>query len=549
MQILSVDLHNFASYKTLQFQFDGVGLALIQGPTGSGKSTLCDAIPWVLFGRTAKGGGVDEVLSWPHYGICEGEIKIENSNILGVVRKRSKKPKDNDLWFYTIENGSVVDKRGKDITDTQRLINMHLGMDCDLYLSGAYFHEFSQAASFFTTTAKNRRAICEQIVDLSKAKTIQVFLGELAKSIKRQAAAKEQAKETSMTMIKKLKSLREGVSAHSRTWVRGHKLTISSLKHKSENFEKLAIEEQKEAEEQNFKALRNIEAEINKLQTRADIHLASIVSTYYTNDAICSECGAYKADHQKALEMNAEHRSAVLLLEERVKNLKDKKSAVCTKVSKNDNNIYAEQLEEAKKEVNPYIDSEVDLISQAAEEHETCTKISTTLQHLKEEAVDVDLMLQVIATFRSTKVSNATTMLQENTNRLLTTHFDGEIKVVFEVESADTLDVTIFKDGNRCVYSQLSKGQRQLLKLCFGVSIMRCIANHNGLEFNSVFLDEALDGLSDTLKIKAYGLLQELAKEYDNVLVVEHSSELKALFDKQYIVELVDGSSIINDKT
>jgi len=59
VKILSCVLENFASYERLEFDFSPQGLTLIEGPTGSGKSTLCDAIPWILFGRTAKDGALD----------------------------------------------------------------------------------------------------------------------------------------------------------------------------------------------------------------------------------------------------------------------------------------------------------------------------------------------------------------------------------------------------------------------------------------------------------------------------------------------------------
>src|ERR1700733_2695413 len=100
MKILSASVQNFASYKKLDFEFDGQGLALVAGPTGSGKSTLCDVVPWVLFGRTSKGGTVDEVLSWPGDEITSGVITIDDRSgrPFSITRTRGSKPKDNDLF-------------------------------------------------------------------------------------------------------------------------------------------------------------------------------------------------------------------------------------------------------------------------------------------------------------------------------------------------------------------------------------------------------------------------------------------------------------------
>jgi len=122
MRIISCTAENFASYKKLEFSFDSEGLALIQGATGSGKSTLCDLVPWVLFGKTAKGGAADEVISWNNKGITKSLITIETKPgvIYDITRIRGNK--SNDLYFTdAFINQSPV--RGKDLADTQKMIN------------------------------------------------------------------------------------------------------------------------------------------------------------------------------------------------------------------------------------------------------------------------------------------------------------------------------------------------------------------------------------------------------------------------------------------
>src|ERR1700677_767637 len=180
MKILSVSLENFASYKKLSFDFQSQGLTLIQGANGSGKSTLCDAIPWILFGKTAKDGKSDEVRSWntaePTIGAIEVQLELYEVNITRI------RGKNNDLYYSFTADEAQNKIRGKDLMDTQRMINGLLGADYDLYLAGSYYHEFSQTAQFFTTTAKNRRSICEQLVDLSLPIKLQLNAHDLRKT-------------------------------------------------------------------------------------------------------------------------------------------------------------------------------------------------------------------------------------------------------------------------------------------------------------------------------------------------------------------------------
>ena len=189
MKIISCHAENFGSYKKLDFEFDSKGLTLVSGPTGAGKSTLCDLVPWVLFGTTAKGGKVDDILSWSG-GITKGEILVESGFkiIMKVCRTRSKG--SNDL-YYTFMEGKNRDEecaplRGKDLNDTQELIHAHLGMAADTYLASAYLHEFSLTNQFFITSAKNRRLLTEQVADLTLATTLTKKTAEYKKTVKKE---------------------------------------------------------------------------------------------------------------------------------------------------------------------------------------------------------------------------------------------------------------------------------------------------------------------------------------------------------------------------
>src|ERR1017187_5196358 len=131
MRILSASATNFASYKELAFDFTNQGLTLVQGATGSGKSTLCDLVPWVLFGTTAKCGTVNDILSWPGDEVTRADVCVEIGGVnYYITRTRGPKAKDNDLRWI-VDCCWECPKRGKDLVDTQRLINQLLGIDAD----------------------------------------------------------------------------------------------------------------------------------------------------------------------------------------------------------------------------------------------------------------------------------------------------------------------------------------------------------------------------------------------------------------------------------
>ena len=547
MRIISGIATNFASYKELEFSFDEDGLTLIQGATGSGKSTLCDLAPWALFGKTAKGGAADEIISWKADSPTKVTITLLlRDETLEIVRIRGKGK--NDLSFNNT--------RGKDLADTQKLINTKLGIDYDTYMAGAYFHEFSKTAQFFTTSAKERRALCEQIVDLSLAKKIQEDL-----TVKKKESKKEV--ETSQSLLKEAQfgvdfisnnlEKQQKAETEATNEVRRESKRINSLR---DNFEKNKAE-----------LLVKLSQKLNDLSSQFDyikqtrIALSSTIlsedeikqlQTNQKSEGVCLECGGPKnntknKDLQALIMQNeinkqkrSEYRRQQDTIIEHMTSI-DKQIADET----NRENTYQDALNNIQTKYESFsrqIDSTIiDLAKVMAEE----TKRSDKLVAVKQELADIELLSEVTDTLRSRIIVDTITQVQDNTNRLLSSHFDAELTVNFEVVDADKLEVYIHKDDNLCVYTQLSKGQRQLLKLCFGLSIMKAVGNNNAVKFNAIFLDESLDGLDDNLKVKSYSLLQTLSLEYGSVFVVEHNEALKSLFPKRFIVTNTNGESTI----
>ena len=550
MKILSAKATNFGSYKELDFKFENQGLTLISGPTGSGKSTLCDLIPWVLFGRTAKNGAVDEVISWGSTGGTKGRIVFDN----GLIIERSRNP--NDLWFNSGSSNVSGIYRGKDLSDSQRIINNLLGFDLELYLSGSYFHEFSQTAQFFTTTAKNRRLITEQLADLSLPTQLTASSAEYRKELKSAIETFTlDLNETSTTLAVKQDELKR-TAVKVTNWNLDKDKKINTLQEKNRDFE--------ENQKATFTKI-NVAINANLFELKA---LATKVydEEYFTrqinsldkaitklDEEVCITCGSSKhntkkvilvRDRQKLLEelsvLRSEQKHDIVLynqLTKTVSNLQEQLS-----LEKNRENTYLDQITQLSNETSPY---DIETIkTQVSDLSISLVGLKQDLNYYKTELSDLELLGDVLADFRGLLVKSTIKDLEKNTNKLLVNHFDSEIQVNFEIDT-DKLEVTILKDSNLASFTQLSKGQRCLLKLCFGVSVMEAVANHHSVDFTTLFFDEALDGLSEPLKEKAFGLFSLLETKYENIFVVDHSESLKACFNNRIDVTLVDGESQI----
>jgi DNA repair exonuclease SbcCD ATPase subunit len=549
MKIFSCHAENFGSYKSLDFEFNAKGLTLISGPTGAGKSTLCDLVPWALFGVTAKGGKVDDILSWSG-GTTSSLILTDKVNVF-----RSRAP--NDL-YYTMP-GTLVQFRGKDLQDTQKLINELLGMDADTYLASAYLHEFSLTNQFFITSAKNRRQLTEQVADLTLATTLTKKTAEYKKTVKKESDGLLSSLELKKNDIKHCRTKFQEETAQLRYWEENKVKRLSFAKHMRDNYDKELQRNLLKIKEAHYLQVAQLEDEMfDLMQDIKPVEFfkeekEKVIARKVANSGkVCAECGAPKDLDKQLLILKEENRldrdeaantQKKVQLTRAQGQYKRLQSALEPKLKQEMDrpNAYATQVKDIEAEKNPFNPDKFEKILKS--EQAELDELTVLVEDLNQEMNDLELLTDALEIFRTELIRDTVTELETGTNTLLNDYFDSEIRIELAAQESDKLEVTIFKDGNTAVFTQLSKGQRRILTLCFGLSVMKCIQNRHGIDINCIFLDECCEGLSEELKLKVFNLLQKLETEYSSVFVTEHSQELKNRFLNKIEVSLVNGES------
>lgn len=578
MKLLTGRVTNFASYTDLKFNFADHGLTLIYGPTGAGKSTLCDIAVWILYGITAKDGNVDEVRSWrASKEVTSGYIEVcglqgtAEGTTLSITRTRGPEGAgQNDLYF---QENNGPDIRGKDIKDTQRLLDKYLGVDGALFIAGSYFHEFSPSGAFFVATAKDRRALFEKIAPLAlpakladkSASCKKELKGELAR-IKIQLAGAESSLSQILQFLdscsielvawkKNQEKLIRELNGKLNKFDSNKKQQLAELINKSEQFEqnkaerinvvKIAIEE-----------LKNRTAPIQEL-VRLKIENKDRLAKLLVHK--CPTCGGHMENeltNKYREEINTidctlvECRHNVDTLEKMDKELKRIESEEniaesSAKILVESDNPYIDQCDAACKEINPHMASIDSLEAKRNAALDKFQGLKDLLNDRSHKFESMERIYDLSFELRGLLLSRAIKKAEESTNAYLESHFDSELKVHFRLEDADNVELDITKNSHPCVYKQLSKGQRQLLKLCFAVSVMEGVSDSAGIHFDNIFLDESMDGMDADLKVKAYALLEAVAKNKSSVFVIDHSIELQSMFFRKYHVTLDSDYSIL----
>lgn len=163
--VVRIRATNFMSWKSLTFDIDK-GITLIDGwneddqtSEGSGKSAVFNALSWGLYGKIPKDVNIDDVIKHKEKS-CNVSIFLE-----GFIVCRSRKP--NDLYLIELNKrtreGTKV--KGKDIRETQKLIEDRVGLSFDAFCQATYFAQNSDK-KFISSNQEDRGKILSEIQDL-----------------------------------------------------------------------------------------------------------------------------------------------------------------------------------------------------------------------------------------------------------------------------------------------------------------------------------------------------------------------------------------------
>ena len=161
---VKLQLRGFLSYKELvELSFEGFDLACISGDNGAGKSSLLDAITWVLFGKARRND--DAVIN----NTCEeAEViyQFNYENDLYRVQRIKTRNRSMVLEFQVQgqdETWKILTERS--MTETQVRINETLHLDYDTFINASFFLQ-GKADEFTQKNSTQRKEILAGILGM-----------------------------------------------------------------------------------------------------------------------------------------------------------------------------------------------------------------------------------------------------------------------------------------------------------------------------------------------------------------------------------------------
>ncbi len=169
---LRLRISGFLSYRDpVELDFDSFDLACISGHNGAGKSSLLDAITWVLFGE-ARGKGTDIINLNSYVKAAEVALTFKYEGNVFRVQRTLPRNKSTVLEFQVLdgveqnmEGGTWKPLTEKTTRDTQARIEQTLRLDYDTFINASFFLQ-GKADEFTQKKSGDRKAVLSSILGL-----------------------------------------------------------------------------------------------------------------------------------------------------------------------------------------------------------------------------------------------------------------------------------------------------------------------------------------------------------------------------------------------
>ena len=178
MRPLRIELEGFSAYRTpVEVDFAGADFFSLTGPTGSGKSSLIDAMIFALFGRVPRLGG-NAVAPVITAGADQARVRLDfesNSQVYSVVRMAVRTASGGaTVREARLEQGDRVLASGAD--DVTREVEGLLKLRFEDFTRTVVLPQ-GDFARFLTATKAERQSLLRNLLGLDPAAHRDVFQG------------------------------------------------------------------------------------------------------------------------------------------------------------------------------------------------------------------------------------------------------------------------------------------------------------------------------------------------------------------------------------
>ncbi len=190
---LQLTLKNFLSYREATLNFRGLHTACICGANGAGKSSLLEAITWVIWGKSRTATEDDVIYAGANNVRVDFEF-ICNNQTYRIIRSRPRGRSSSLELQVATESGRFRSLTAKGLKATQEQIVDYLKLDYETFINSAYLRQ-GRADEFMLRRPSERKQILADLLKLDRYEQLATKAKDLAREYKGQAEQLERSLE------------------------------------------------------------------------------------------------------------------------------------------------------------------------------------------------------------------------------------------------------------------------------------------------------------------------------------------------------------------
>ncbi len=550
-----------------ELEFTKNSTNLIIGTNGAGKSTVLDALCFVLFGKSFRRINKPQLINSVNDKDCRVEIEFDVGNISWKVI-RGIKPN----IFEVYRDDSLLDQSAN-VLDQQKwleqnVIKMNFKSFTQIVILGS-----STFVPFMQLSTAHRREVIEDLLDIKIFSSMNNIIKEKIRSVKEDIKVLGLKKESLLDKVQMQEEFIEELEKRGKDNINNNNRKISDLDKEIEQYTR----ENESVEEPLRELIREQDAitgyaeklrKLGNLKGKISEKVSTITKEhkFFSENTVCPTCTQPIEDDFRINKINdaqykaKELQSGYKELEEAIKE-EEKRERQFNSLSKeisnltngiSQNNIKINGLRRQIRNLESEIQKIAEQLANRNSEHEKLESfkdnLKTTYDELasKKDSInyyDFSYSLLKDGGVKSKIIKKYLPLINQQVNRYLQM-MDFYINFEFDAEFNEYIKSPIHEDFS---YASFSEGEKARidLSLLFAwreVARLKNSANCNILLFDEVF-DGSLDGFGadEFLKIIRY-----VVKD-TNIFVISHKQDLQDKFDRTIVFEKIKGFSRIKD--
>ena len=546
-----------------EIDFEKSSTNILIGTNGAGKSTVLDALTFVLFNRPFRKINKPQLVNSVNEKDCLVEIEFSINNKDYLVR-RGIKPNIFDIEVNGVPLHKEADDRANQRILEENILKVNYKSFTQIVILGS-----STFVPFMQLTTANRREVIEDLLDIRIFSAMNVLIKEKIREKKDQIKSLDLKKETLKDKIKMQQSFIEELESRGNANINANQEKIAKLDAEVGIY----MNENGRTEEEIFSYTKEQEevigaddklVKLNNLKGKISQKVSVITKEhkFFTENTVCPTCTQTIEEEFRLNRITDAQNKAKELqkgfqeLEETIKLEKERERQFTTlskeitklnhEISQNNTRISLNQRQIRD------LESEIQTITQNLAnrntEHEKLEEFQTNLQNTfenlskkKEEIVYYDFAYSLLKDdgVKTKIIKKYLPFINQQVNRYLQM-MDFYINFQLDSEFNETVKSPIHEDFS---YSSFSEGEKAKINLALVFAWREVARVKNSINTNLLFFDEIFDSSLDEFGTDSFLKIIRYVIKNANIFVISHKDGIQDKFDRVIRYEKKNGFS------